>query len=232
MEIHWFCLNPGVQIIFLFFFLILYFEYGVCVIHLSEFFSATVKAKLVFTLHFSKQLLPVALTLVEQYWGRQNTLGNLCIDWDLAHCAACTILIFWSKMKACVRLLNRGFFHGAWWHYSLCCRIQVEWERQGLCNLLVNATDVRSLHVWLVWNTKALCMYMDKFSHACPFSESKQGSGSHLGDTGTWYSSHPWRSHHSLWHPSLLLTFTDHFRHSEEIKGDWMWQLYLLFLHW
>lgn len=45
----------------------LYFEYRVCVIHLLELFCATVKAKLAFMLHFSKQFLPEALTLVEQY---------------------------------------------------------------------------------------------------------------------------------------------------------------------
>lgn len=56
----------------------------------------------------------------------------------------------------------------------------------------------------------------------CPFFECKQGFGRHLGDTGTWYSSHLWRSHHSLWHPSLLVMFTDRFMHSEKIKGDWI----------
>lgn len=45
----------------------LYFEYEVCVVHLLELFSATLKAKLAFMLHFSKQLLPQALTLSEQY---------------------------------------------------------------------------------------------------------------------------------------------------------------------
>lgn len=133
-----------------------------------------------------------------------------------------------EQNEGCVRLLNRGFCHGAWLHYSLRCRVLVEWERQGLCNLLVNAIDIRSLDAWLLWNTKALCRYMDILFHACPFSEPKQGSGSHFGDTGTWCNSHPWRSHHSLWHPSLLLTFTDRFMHSE-IKCDQMWHLFILF---